>query len=264
MKKNPSAAHGKPALDPRQEKVPTPQAYDPREAAEYYLRDAEGFTAYLRAYWEKQFPAVMEQNGLAVSWHFDIALQHANSLDAHANEAGREGGFLIQFMASIFLTPGFLNALLAVAQVPLDRKTIHPVTSAQRRGQDTRGPFILMRFRESLKDGWSPAQALQIHTESISEELGKGNTALLIGLAAAVKKPPTKSLQEWILNAWLPLALWQPVPMEVKEDRLRQAFLTLSAVGTTMPPWPAATSRNPYPIAKLIGTAASKIKHRRR
>lgn len=237
---------------------------DPAELAERYRECGGEFVSHIIEHVRTSLPEAVPWLSM-VRYQLLVAFDDARTLDERGAKANKVSVFLQSFMESVFNADGFYFALFERALLPADRRSMSPVHKAMERGEDTRAAWLLVWFREKMKDGWPVKDALRCHGKEIGELFAEGNDWLLERLSEAARKPyRRRSAHDWIVRAWLPLALWQEVSADEKVRRLHAAWKVQKKAGVQVPDWPEENAKDPYPVQALIRRARSTVKRARR
>lgn len=185
------------------------------------------------------------------------ALWDARLLDEHSKSVGRKEVFLQRLLHALATDQSAAARLLAYGQVRLDKKGMREVFLAWKRGEDGAPQMAAYEFRASLRDGWTPSQAVTINSAQLAEYSRKGDVSLILAMADAIKTHKRKpeemqwSNEAWLLRAWMPLVLWNCKAAEI-DRRVREAASLLKQVGGFA---------QQVPTGKALDTLARKVRN---
>lgn len=208
----------------------------------------------------------MAKHGELLQATLHVSANNSSRLDEMALELGKEGGFWEQFKASTY-HPDFFQAWCEAACFPANRDILRPVLE---RGADDTSAWLVVHFREYLRDGYKAEDAARFLGKEIGKELEKGNVWIVTALAESVRKPPRRTLNDWLIKGWLTLTLWRKAKRsaptaernliaETKRDNVKVVHAMMKEMDAELVPLP-----NDAAITNAIATVASRLRHRRR
>jgi hypothetical protein len=213
---------------------------------------------------------VCEQHGeeslkaLTIRATLTKSLDDAQNLDGYAAQEKCSACFLPIFLKALIERDDALTVLFEVGRVRFDKRGMREVDSAMSAGKEFGPHLAAFEFRETLRDGWTPAQAVKINSHQIAEYAKQGDIFLVCAVAQAIKRCEgsperfVRSAEAWLLRAWLPLALWTCESAEM-ERRARMAFQLLRKNGANIPPLPKGSA-----FDRLASKVRQTIKRGRR
>ncbi len=184
-------------------------------------------------------------------------LDDAQNLDGYLSEMGKAAMFLPRLNQALFEREDALQTVLDYGRVRFDKKGMREVYLAMSKGEEFGPQMAAFEFRESLRDGWSPSQAVLIHSPRIAEYSRIGDTSLVLAIADAIKKQKRspkafqRSVEAWLLRAWVPLALWTCEGRRM-DERITEAANVLSRNGVPFQHIPSGSD---------LDTLARKVRH---
>ncbi len=184
-------------------------------------------------------------------------LYDAQNLDGNLVQMGKTAKFLPRLIKALCERDDALQTVLDYGRVRFDKKGMREVYSAMNKGEEFGPQMAAFEFRESLRDGWSPAQAVLIHSPRIAECSRAGDTSLVLAIADAIKKQRRspqafqRSSEAWLLRAWVTLALWTCDGKRM-EERIGEAAALLSRQGVMLPQIPEGSD---------LDSLARKVRH---
>lgn len=184
-------------------------------------------------------------------------LDDAQNLDSYLVQMGKAAKFLPRLIKALHERDDALQTVLEYGRVRFDKKGMREVYSAMNKGEEFGPQMAAFEFRESLRDGWSPSQAVLIHSPRIAEYSRAGDTSLVLAIADAIKKQRRspqvfqRSAEAWLLRAWVTLALWTCDGKRM-EKRITDAAGVLSQNGVPF---------QHIPLGSDLDTMARRVRH---
>lgn len=220
--------------------------------------------ADIMQFYREHCPSVVDEYVNLIEQSILIAARHAHYLDELALKQKRnDPGFLRHFLASTH-KKRFHTTVFNLATMAPDKKLVEPLIKYQDRPELG---SLIFRFRLSLRQGCTFERVLKDYGLEIGEAFARGDIEVFAALSASRKAPASNTLHGWLLQAWLPLALWSG-RVDKKRDRVKAAHLLIKKSGVRivkLPTMPADASKvDNSKLTKAIGTVASRIQRRKR
>ncbi|QIF00072.1 hypothetical protein [Roseimicrobium sp. ORNL1] len=203
------------------------------DALRRYRESRQRAFRFIHAEWPK-----LHEEAVAswMLWYAEIDLRQAvrdcEALDAQRVHLGLRPIYLEN--ADGFDAPEALHSLYwrAWQQVCGHTRGDKPFRAALQRGdrETATDKLLLDRLRETLRDGWSLAEAFSVHQAQCAQRVRLGRIDFTIALGKlldeAQRRPEkfTRNCKDWLLRMWFPLHLWEcPADGEEAWSRLIQA-----------------------------------------
>lgn len=226
----------------------------------------EAALACLREYYAPLEPEAVEWMLLLARGILDRAATDRAMLDVHARDRSQAP---VPFRLDV---PAVLESVRVLAERRQQAFSAgkRPMDAAMLRGEweDAADKRALHDFRETLRDGWEPARALELHADVIAGRAAACRVFFFESLGVILKEyrlTPAKyerTLSDWMVRLWLPLALWE-CPADGNEAFAR-VCAAASLMGGPVPSltaflnaWKNVRSRIFRPVLQFISQSAA-------